>query len=104
MTVARSRVSPSILTASAALAKPAPIDCAISSPVTGLSNDLVFPSGRVMVGMLDLELSGGQVRERGRTGGALHIPGTGRRRRESHACAENALLRRRRSKPIPSPG
>src|SRR5690606_8625617 len=45
---ARSRSSPLTFTASAALARPGPIDSATSCPVTGPSNFLTEPSGKVI--------------------------------------------------------
>src|SRR3982074_3142082 len=42
----RSTILPSMRNASAALARPGPIDAAISAPLTGFSNDRTDPSGK----------------------------------------------------------
>ena len=51
MVVARSRTTPSIRIASAALASPLPMLAATSAPVTGPSKDRIEPSGSVIRGM-----------------------------------------------------
>src|ERR1041384_744174 len=47
----RSTSLPSTFAASAARARPAPIDCATSAAVTGPGNDFCEPSGRRMLGI-----------------------------------------------------
>src|SRR5689334_20649652 len=46
---------PSTLPASAAFARPGPIDAATSATETGAANRLMLPSGRVMLGMAILQ-------------------------------------------------
>src|SRR5262245_8953567 len=51
----RSASLPSTFIASAALARPGPIEAAISAPLTGLSNDRTEPSGKEMLIMATTE-------------------------------------------------
>jgi hypothetical protein len=57
---ARSRISPSILAASAALASPGPIAAAMSAAVVPGATSRAEPSGRVMRIMLDMGATYGE--------------------------------------------